>query len=191
MQANRPFVVDLDGTLLRSDMLVESAFAFLRHNPFRALAPLSWLSAGKANLKAKLAAEVQLNVTSLPYDQQVIAFLEQEKGAGRTIVLATASHQDFAEAIATHLGLFDRVIATHGDINLSARTKRDVLVREYGGKGFDYVGNSRDDLKVWAAAHKAYLANPEIGVEAAAVKLGNVEQVICTPTNAWRAWMKQ
>lgn len=191
MQTNRPLIVDLDGTLLRSDMLVESMFAFLRHNPFQALTPLSWLSAGKANLKAKLAAAASIDVTSLPYDMQVIAFLEQEKAGGRTLILATASHQDYAEAIATHLGLFARVLATHGDINLSARTKRDVLVREYGEKGFDYVGNSRDDLKVWASAHKAYLANPEIGVEAAATRLGNVEQVIRTPAQPWRAWMKQ
>lgn len=191
MRNNRLLIVDLDGTLLRSDLLVESAFAFIRHNPFRALTPISWLFAGKANLKAKLAAAVPIDVASLPYDKQVIAFLEQEKASGRTLVLATASHQDYAEAIATHLGFFDRVLATHGNINLSARTKRDVLVREYGEKGFDYVGNSRDDLKVWAVAHKAYLANPEIGVEAAANEQGNVERVIKTSTYPWRAWMKQ
>src|SRR5210317_1017170 len=116
-----PLVVDLDGTLLRSDMLVESGFAFLRHNPIRILAPLFWLRAGKASLKAKLAAEVSLDVTLLPYDKQVIAFLEQEKADGRTLVLATASHADYAEQIATHLGLFDRVFATQGSTNLSAR----------------------------------------------------------------------
>jgi len=103
-----------------------------------------------------LAAAVPLDVASLPYDRQVISFLEQEKAGGRTLVLATASHQDYAQAIATHLGLFDRVLATHGEINLSARTKRDVLVREYGEEGFDYLGNSRDDLKVWTSAHKAF-----------------------------------
>jgi 4-hydroxybenzoate polyprenyltransferase len=189
--AKRPLIVDLDGTLLRSDMLVESAFAFLRHNPFRALAPLSWLLAGKTNLKARLAAAVPLDAAALPYDRQVISFLEREKAAGRTLVLATASHQDHAQAIATHLGLFDRVLATHGDINLSARNKRDVLVGEYGEKGFDYMGNSRDDLTVWASAHKTYIANPEIGVEAAAARLGNVEQVIRTPARPWHVWMKQ
>ena len=160
MQSNNPLIVDLDGTILRSDMLVESAFGFVRHHPLRALAPFYWLLKGKANLKAKLAAAVSLDVTTLPYDMQIIAFLEQEKMAGRTLILATASHQNYAEAIAAHLGIFERVLATHGDINLSASTKRDVLVREYGEKGFDYMGNARDDLKVWASAHKAYLANP-------------------------------
>ncbi len=191
MQTSYPLIVDLDGTLLRSDMLVESMIAFLRHNPFRVVTPLVWLTAGKANLKAKLAAAVLLDVTLLPYDRQVIAFLEQEKASGRTLVLATASHQNYADAIAAHLGLFDRVLATYGDVNLSAHIKRDVLVREYGEKGFDYVGNSRDDLKVWVSARKAYIANPEIGVEAAAARLVCVQQVIRTPAQTWRAWMRQ
>lgn len=191
MQTSRPLIVDLDGTLLRSDMLVESLFSFIRHNPFKVFAPFFWLLGGKANLKAKLAAAVPLDVATLPYDSEVIAFLEQEKTTGCTLVLATASHQNYAKAIADHLGLFDRVLATHGETNLSASTKRDVLVNEYGEKGFDYFGNSRDDLKVWPSAHKAYLANPEIGVEKAAAKLGNVERVIRTPSNPWRAWMKQ
>ena len=188
---NKPLVVDLDGTLLRSDMLVESAFAYLRHKPFRAFEPLSWLLGGKANLKARLADEVDVDVASLPYDQEVISFLEQQKAAGRTLVLATASHKKYAEAIAAHLGLFDRVLATHGNTNLSARTKRNVLVNEYGEKGFDYLGNSRDDLKVWASAHTAHIANPEFGVESAANRLGNVEQVIRTPARPVRTWIKQ
>lgn len=191
MQTNRPLVVDLDGTLLRSDMLVESAFAFVRHHPLRAWAPFSWLMGGKAHLKAKLAAEVTIDVTTLPYDSRAIAFLEAQKQQGRSLVLATASHLNYAEAIAAHLGLFDRVLATHGEINLSATTKRNVLVQEYGEKGYDYLGNSRDDLKVWASAHQAYVANPEFGVEAAARRLGNVAQTVASQGLPWRAWMKQ
>ncbi len=135
MLTNRPLIVDLDGTLLRTDMLLESAFAFIRIHPLQAYSLFSWLMVGKANLKSRLAAAVPLDVTALPYDGQVLAFLRQEKVGGRTLVLATASHRDYAEAIANHLGLFDRVLATQGDFNLSAHSKRDVLVREYGEKG--------------------------------------------------------
>ena len=188
---NPPLVVDLDGTLLRSDLLVESGFALIRRHPYRTLMPLIWLTSGKANLKECLASEVRLDITSLPFDTRVIAFLEQEKANGRSLVLATASHQRYAEEIATHLGFFDRVLATHGDTNLSARTKRDLLIHEYGEKGFDYLGNSADDLVVWSAARHAYLANPEFGVEAKATRHGNVELVIQSPSNPWRAWLKQ
>lgn len=186
-----PLVVDLDGTLLRSDVLIESAFAYLRHDPFKVLAPATWLLGGKANLKAKLAESVSLNVATLPYNTKVITFLEQEKAAGRTLILATASHQIYADAIAAHLGFFDTVLASDSGTNLSARKKRDVLVKQFGEKGFDYIGNSHDDLSVWAAAHQAYLVDPEFGVEAAAQRLGNMKAVISRPTHHWRAWMKQ
>ena len=90
--ADHPLVVDLDGTLLRLDLLVESGFAFLRRDPLRALTPLAWLATGKANLKKRLAEESSIDVTFLPYDSRVIAFLKQEKASGRTLILATASH---------------------------------------------------------------------------------------------------
>ncbi|MBK1682253.1 UbiA family prenyltransferase [Rhodoferax fermentans] len=189
--SSRPLVVDLDGTLLRSDMLVESAFAYIRQNPSQVLAPAVWLLGGKANLKANIAAAVSIDAASLPYNAKVISFLEQEKAAGRTLILATASHQTYAIAIANHLGLFDEVLASNSTTNLSARTKRDVLVSRFGENGFDYIGNSHDDLKVWASAHQAYLVDPEFGVETAANKLGNVAQVIGRPDSPLRAWARQ
>lgn len=191
MQTERPLIVDLDGTILRSDVLVESAFSFLRHNPLQAFRPVIWLARGKANLKARLADAVDVDATSLPYDDGVISFLQNQKTAGRPMVLATASHKKYAEAIGSHLGLFDRVLATNGSTNLSAKKKRDLLVAEYGEKGFDYLGNSQDDLDVWASAHTAHIANPEMGVERAAKRLGNVAQVIRTPGRPVRAWVKQ
>jgi beta-phosphoglucomutase-like phosphatase (HAD superfamily) len=120
---SRPLVVDLDGTLLRSDMLLEAAFSLLRNHPARLLPALGWLRRGKAHLKAQLADLTAFDVTTLPYNRQVLAFLVQEKAAGRTLVLATASHQSQADAIASHLGLFDRVFASSVDCNLSARDK--------------------------------------------------------------------
>lgn len=189
--SSRPLVVDLDGTLLRSDLLLESAFAFIRQHPQRVLAPLPWLLGGIANLKARLAQSMGCDVTTLPYNPQVLAFLRQQKASGRSLILATASHHSYAEAIAKHLGLFDRVFASNTQTNLSARDKQDVLVREYGEKGFDYVGNSRADLVVWASSHKAYLADPEFGVEGAANRLGNVETVLSKPALPWRSWARQ
>lgn len=187
----RPLVVDLDGTLLRSDMLVESAFSLLRHHPARLLSALAWLLGSKAKLKSRLAEAVALDVTTLPYNPQVLAFLLQEKAAGRTLVLATATHQTYADAIATHLGLFDRVFASSVESNLSAKGKQGVLVSAYGEKGFDYVGNSRDDLVVWASSCQGYLVDPEFGVEGAAKRLGNVHTVISKPDHPWQAWTRQ
>jgi 4-hydroxybenzoate polyprenyltransferase/phosphoserine phosphatase len=175
----RPLVVDLDGTLLRSDMLAESAFAWLKHAPQRAYAPLLWLLCdGKAGLKAKLAQGTSVDVTVLPYDETVLDWLRRERDHGRSLVLATATNEHYAQAIADHLGIFDRVIASDASSNLSSHAKRARLVAEYGERGFDYVGNSRDDIAVWKAAATAYVVNASSGVERRARQAGNVESVI-------------
>jgi 4-hydroxybenzoate polyprenyltransferase len=186
----RPLIVDLDGTLLRSDMLLETGMAFVRHKPLSLLKVFGWLSKGKAALKEGLALACPIDVSALPYDPAVIELIEVERRNGRTIVLATASHHSLAERIAEHLKLFDRVLASDADRNLSAHRKRDLLVELYGEGGFDYMGNSRDDLLVWAAARRAYVVNPESGVESSAQAQGNVHQVIRSNTSELKDWMK-
>ncbi|AOJ02734.1 hypothetical protein WS70_13605 [Burkholderia mayonis] len=176
---SRPLVVDLDGTLIRSDILIESGFAYLKAAPHRFYRPLLWFArGGKPELKAKLADLTDVDVSVLPYDGSVVKWLESEREGGRSLVLATASHLRYAQAISDHLGLFDRTFATDRDVNLSSHNKRAALVAEFGEKGFDYAGNSHDDIAVWEAADRAYVVNPSSGVEKAARKLGNVERVI-------------
>lgn len=183
-----PLVVDLDGTLIRSDLLVESGLTFVRTRPANALMPLVWLASGKAHLKHKLAEISEIDVANLPYDQNVISLINEERAKGRQIVLATATHDTYAGRIAAHLQLFDRVLATDGRLNLSARNKRDRLIEAFGERGFDYVGNSQDDIEVWAAAHSAYVANPERGVEKKVRALGNLVKVISQPAGTLKLW---
>lgn len=185
-----PLVVDLDGTLLRSDLLAESGLNYISSTPWRLFTPIKWLFSGKAHLKANLAQSTSVDVTHLPYDQQVVDFIKQEKAKGRPIILATASHKIYADQIAAHLPFFDRVLATDGTTNLSASAKRDMLVKEFGFQGFDYVGNSRADLVVWESAKHAYLVNPEWGVESKARAFGNVENVILTRGNFFYNWAR-
>lgn len=187
-----PLVIDLDGTLLRSDLLIESGFAFIKDNPSRMLTPFRWLLKGKAFLKGQLAESTPLDVTVLPYDPQVIALVEQERAKGRKIILATASHITYAEQIAEHLKLFDQVFATDDTINLSKKNKRDLLVDNFGENGFDYAGNSHDDLPVWQVARKAYLINPEAGVISKAGKIADVAvaHAVYSRPSQLREWIK-
>lgn len=185
-----PLVIDLDGTLLRSDLLLETGMAFVRSQPLQLLKPLGWLTRGKAALKTELARATHIDVSLLPYDPTVIKLIETERRNGRLVVLATASHRSLAERIAEHLQLFDRVLATEGERNLSARHKRDLLVEHYGEQGFDYAGNSRDDLPVWSSARLAYVVNPESGVEQQARAGGNVAEVIRSNPASLRDWLK-
>jgi 4-hydroxybenzoate polyprenyltransferase len=185
-----PLVVDLDGTLLDSDLLFESAVAFARDHPLRLFQPLRWLLGGKAALKHGLAYATEVDVTVLPYNQAVLAFVSAERARGRPVILATASHRRLAEQVAAHLQLFDLVVATEHHHNLSACAKRDVLVGMLGDRGFDYVGNSRDDLPVWGAARQAFVVNAPASVVRKARAQGTVAGVIATPRADLREWTR-
>lgn len=186
-----PLVVDLDGTLLRTDMLAESCFSFLKSKPYNVFSPLVWLRSGKANLKEKLSLFSSIDVSVLPYNQKVISILKEERKKGRRIVLATASHELYANEIAGYLQLFDDVYATSGDVNLSARNKKDKLVKEFGEQGFDYIGNSYDDLYVWEFANRAYVVEPDLGLVSKVKALGNFEKLVVNPENQFKLWGKQ
>jgi 4-hydroxybenzoate polyprenyltransferase len=188
--SSRPFVVDLDGTLLRSDLLFESAMAFVHRQPLHWLKPLGWLCHGKAFLKQQLADATHIDVTLLPYNPDVLALIETQRKEGRKIILATASHHSLAIRIAEHLNVFDDVLATRLDCNLSGAHKRDLLVTLFGERGFDYVGNALDDMPIWRSAERAYVVDPLPGVELATRSLDNVVQVLRSGATSLRDWYK-
>jgi len=118
----KPLAVDLDGTLIQSDMLIESGFAYVKKQPHRFYRPLMWLvRGGKAHLKAKLAESTNIDVTSLPYQRGSDCVLKRERASGRSIVLATASDSRYAEAISGHLGCSTRL--SHRGKTISPPTK--------------------------------------------------------------------
>ena len=173
---NRVIVVDLDGTLVNSDMLIENLFLFLRLHPLRFFKLFLWLLGGKAHFKRCLADVILPDAVNLPYNKELLAWLKQRKGAGDTLVLATASDKRIANAVANHLGIFDEVFGTEGN-NLSSSNKRTALVERFGEKNFEYIGNSSVDLTVWKSAAVIHVANPENGVLTAAKKVGSIGMI--------------
>lgn len=156
-----PLAVDLDGTLIATDLLWESLFLLLRRNPLYLFLVPVWLLSGPARLKQEIAARVDIDPAALPYREEFVERLRAERGAGRRLVLATGTPRKFAEAIAVHLGLFDHVLATDGQHNLTAERKREALVEAYGDGGFDYAGNSRHDLHCFDVARQAIVVAPD------------------------------
>jgi beta-phosphoglucomutase-like phosphatase (HAD superfamily) len=107
--------VDLDGTLTFTDTLYESVLCLLRDNPINVLALPFWLLQGKAALKAKVAGRADLDITTLPYNIELIYWLKKERTKGKWIALCTAADKRLAQTIAEHLGLFDEVFASDGN----------------------------------------------------------------------------
>lgn len=151
-----PICVDLDGTLLKTDVLYESFLLFVKRRSLEiARAPL-WLLRGRAFLKQALAERVMPDVERLPYREDLLDHLRQERARGRSLVLATASDARVAMAVAKHLGLFDRVLASDGKTNLSGSRKLTRLTAHFDR--FAYAGNSRADLPIWRHATEAIVA---------------------------------
>lgn len=170
--------VDLDGTLTLTDTLQESVVALVRDNPLFLFVLPFWLLQGKAALKAKVADRVDLDVTTLPYNQQLIDWLKQERTAGKKIVLCTATNERIAHAVAEHLHLFDEVIASDAATNIKGGQKRKVLEERFGIKGYAYAGNSSADIEVWAGATQAIVVNANDAVEDKAAQVASVAKII-------------
>jgi 4-hydroxybenzoate polyprenyltransferase/phosphoserine phosphatase len=173
-----PLVVDLDGTLIKTDLLAETASRFLVEQPFRFFTLLVWLAKGKSALKTHLSEAIRIDVATLPYNVGLIDWLRQQKELGRSIVLATASHRVLAEQVAHHLDLFDEVLATDATTNLTAGAKRDALVSRYGERGFDYVGNDWPDVPVWKSAAVAHVTGGSKRLIDKARAQGNLGRVL-------------
>lgn len=172
-----PLCVDLDDTLIRTDILWESVVQLWRR-PLVALSALSaLLLRGKAGLKTFLAAEIPIDPVTLPYRDDVLDFVKSQRANGRSVILATATHRIVAQRIADHLGIFSRVFATEAELNLSGARKQQALESAFGAHGFDYIGDSRKDLPIFAAARQALLVKPSRSLLALASVNGNVAHV--------------
>lgn len=158
---SRPLVIDLDGTLIKTDLLYETANSLLISTPLKGIIKLLyWLCLGIPQLKERLSNEIILDPSLLPYNSEVIEWIQEQRAHGRKIILATASHKKLADQIAKYLDIFDLVLATDGSINLKSNAKCKMLIERFGEKGFDYLGNSKSDLIIWRHAYHAYVVNP-------------------------------
>lgn len=185
-----PLVVDLDGTLILTDMLHESVLKLLRDHPAQIVKVPFWLTEGKAALKRKLADRVEVDVATLPYNLPFLDWLRAQKAKGRRLILCTASDHMFADAIAVHLDIFDEVIASDGRQNIAGDRKAIALEQRFGLHGFDYAGNSTADLAVWKNAHSAIIVNAKPSLEPKAKDLCGIERTFPPAAKGAQVWSK-
>jgi 4-hydroxybenzoate polyprenyltransferase len=177
-EAGVPLVVDLDGTLIRTDSLLESLFVLAKEHPRLLFVLPWWLMQGRARLKQRVAAASLPDARTLPYHDELLRYLRQQKTGGRRLVLATGADARVARAVAGRIGLFDQVIASDGTTNLSGEAKRKALVAAFGERGFDYVGAGPRDLPVWRSARRAIVVSSSVSLAAAVRKVTAVERLL-------------
>ena len=190
MKKSQVIAVDLDGTLTLTDTLHESVLFLARNKPYLLLLLPFWLFQGIANLKQKVAEHSELDVTTLPYNLPLIHWLKEEKLRGKKIVLTTAANERIAKAVLNNFDLFNDFIASDSKTNLKSVCKRNALEEKYGIEGYDYAGNSSDDLDVWAGASNAIVVNASDSVLSKASKIASVTQTFRSERAGIVLWLR-
>ena len=152
-------VVDLDDTLIFSDMLHETFWTAFSNDYKIPIKSLGWLTKGKGKLKSKLGISAEIIVENLPYNKDVINYIKQHREKGGYTALVTASDQTVADKIAKFLNLFDEVKGSSENLNLKGHAKAKFLTTRFGLKNYDYMGDSLNDLPIWKNANKAITVN--------------------------------
>ncbi len=152
-----PLVLDLDGSLIASNLLLECALAFVKRNPLHAPMLLVWLVQGRAVLKARLAEHTEINVDLLPENRALADYARQAHAEGRHVHLATAADRRIAEAVSRRYPFIREVMASGGRVNLKGRRKAEALKARFPD-GFVYAGDSTADRPVWRDAAAAVYA---------------------------------
>ena len=183
--------VDLDGTLVRNDLFLEAMLRLIKQNPLNLIRIALWLLAGRASAKQRVAERTPANPETLSYNEDLLSYLTKQKAAGKTLVLATASHELHARRVADHLGLFDAVIATRGDSNMKGIRKLAAILDLVGDKAFAYAGDSPADRPLWRESAANILVNalPEDIAEARGS--GKAELVIGRRPGAFVSFVRE
>jgi 4-hydroxybenzoate polyprenyltransferase len=186
-----PLFVDLDGTLLRTDLSIESVFFLLKQKPWMLLALGYWLILGKARLKKEIADRTILDFGALPIQKEFVVYLHDQAREGRTLYLATASDVHLAAPMADRFGIFKDVLASDGHRNLKGHRKLDAILVCCDGSPFDYAGNARADLAIWSQAREAIVVNPDAGVLASLEREGRKVTHVFDDRPPWaKTWLR-
>jgi 4-hydroxybenzoate polyprenyltransferase len=163
--SSTPLCVDLDGTLVRSDTLLDLALVLARQNPRKIFSIPGWIAQGKAAFKRHLIQFAMLDVAALPYNRPLLAFCQTQHELGRPIYLATAADSALAQRVADHCGFFAGVLGSDGTHNLAGENKLAAF-RQRFGEDFSYIGNASADIPILRVCREPMVANPTSGLMA-------------------------
>ncbi|MBC2664464.1 UbiA family prenyltransferase [Novosphingobium flavum] len=185
-----PLAVDVDGTLVRTDLLHEAALEHVARNPHRTAHLFGWLGGGKAGFKSRLADHAAPELDSVPLHEEVVDLIRAAQAEGRPVWLASASDHRYVAALAERIGGIAGVIATTPGQNMSGRTKAAALDAAFGAGGYDYAGNDTVDFPVWRRARRQYVVAASSRFERAVLREFPAAEVIARPRTGLAAWRR-
>ncbi len=188
-RGDAPLAVDLDGTLIRSDLFIESIVRLVFGKPWLLPSLVMWLMRGRSYAKQRIFQVVDFDPAALPYDSRLLNWLSGERDRGRTVVLASACDRVAVEKVARYLGMFDAVFASDGETNLKSERKAERLAAAFP-EGFVYAGNEVADIAVWRAAKRAVIVNAPSKLAEMVANEFDVERQFPLPSGLADAFVK-
>jgi len=186
-----PLCVDLDGTLIKTDSIMEATILAIKSNPFLIFLLPFWIIKGKNYFKYHILEIAKPDAELLPYNEDVINIIKAAKSEGRKTVLTTASLESVAIDVNDYLGLFDELIFSSENHNNRSKNKTNTLNDKFGKSNYDYIGNSNADLEVFASSRKAFLVTNSKRLISKAQKLNSNLDIIHTDTHFFKNLIKE
>ncbi|SEJ39884.1 UbiA family prenyltransferase [Demequina mangrovi] len=187
-----PLCVDLDGTLIATDVLHEGLGWIATHDPLALLRVPGWWRRGRQHVKSRVAALADVPAVDLPLRPEVVELIRRASADGRQVIVVTAAADEAVQDLAAVVpGVSEVVGSTERRGNLSGERKAAYLVDRFGPGGFDYVGDSSADLAVWATARSAFAVAPSSAVARRLDALDVDATVLPAKSSAPRSWLRQ
>lgn len=173
-----PLILDIDGSLLLTDLLRENLWAALAKGFFATLWVVLTLIWFPARLKQRLRIIAVPDVGLLPVRASVLDMARKASSSGRPVILTSGADQMLVDKLAEHLEFEGTHYGSNGERNLTGTTKAEFLVEKFGDGGFDYVGNARPDLEVWRHARSIIAIAPGQKLSARIAMLGKPVEIM-------------
>lgn len=160
-----PLVLDIDGTLLRTDLLYETFWAALGHDFASTVRVALSNFRDPECLKHDLTAIARPQIELLPVRQDIVEMARSAVAAGRAVHLVSASHQNLVDELADHLGLPGPHFGSQPNCILTDATKASFLEEQFGKGAYDFAGNARAGLNSWKGPRKIIAVGPSPAVQ--------------------------
>lgn len=177
--SKNPLILDVDGTLIRSDLTHELLLEGIKANPIKLPKYVSLGLSSKARMKAELIEDVGDDILTdvLPLEPKIIEMAKAAKEEGRDVYLCSGSEQSLIDRLAATLDFVTEGFGTTPEINLTSENKASFLANKFP-EGFDYIGNSTQDYAVWDAAVRGHAIRPPRGTENRASSTGEPIEIL-------------
>jgi 4-hydroxybenzoate polyprenyltransferase len=184
-----PLVLDLDGTLFRTDLLLEALLHYLKRHPLGLILCLLWVCKGIAHLKHELAKRVDIAVELLPVNEALVVYARDAAERGRVVIAATAASRLLATKACSRFSFICEIIASDDETNLKGPRKADALVQRFPA-GFSYAGDAVADLSVWRAATLGIFAGKDQRLLSRMSEITALEADFSHRPSSIRQWLK-